>query len=92
MPSKAKKVLNTVITESKKVIEANDASRTKLNGANVPPSDPQFDALNKSNQKAEQVIATAERILGQEKTKKEWWLTIHDYLIVLDYMSKNREM
>lgn len=85
---KAKKVLNTVITESKKVIEANDASRTKLNGANVPPSDPQFDALNKSNQKAEQVIATAERILGQEKTKKEWWLTIHDYLIVLDYMSK----
>lgn len=84
---KAKKVLNTVITESKKVIEANDASRTKLNGANVPPSDPQFDALNKSNQKAEQVIATAERILGQEKTKKEWWLTIHDYLIVLDYMS-----
>lgn len=85
---KAKKVLNTVITESKKVIEANEASRTKLNGANVPPSDPQFAELNKSNKKAEQVIATAERILGQEKTKKEWWLTIHDYLIVLDYMSK----
>ena len=85
---KAKKVLNTVITESKKVIEANEASRTKLNGANVPPSDPQFAELNKSNNKAEQVIATAERILGQEKTKKEWWLTIHDYLIVLDYMSK----
>lgn len=85
---KAKKVLNTVITESKKVIEANEASRAKLNGANVPPSDPQFAELNKSNKKAEQVIATAERILGQEKTKKEWWLTIHDYLIVLDYMSK----
>lgn len=85
---KAKKVLNTVITESKKVIEANEASRTKLNGANVPPSAPQFAELNKSNKKAEQVIATAERILGQEKTKKEWWLTIHDYLIVLDYMSK----
>lgn len=85
---KAKKVLNTVITESKKVIEANEASRTKLNGANVPPSDPKFAELNNSNKKAEQVIATAERILGQEKTKKEWWLTIHDYLIVLDYMSK----
>lgn len=85
---KAKEVLKTVITESKKVIEANEASRTKLNGANVPPSDPQFAELNKSNKKAEQVIATAERILGQEKTKKEWWLTIHDYLIVLDYMSK----
>lgn len=85
---KAKKVLNTVITESKKVIEANEASRTKLNEANVPPSDPKFAELNNSNKKAEQVIATAERILDQEKTKKEWWLTIHDYLIVLDYMSK----
>ena len=84
---KAKAVLKTVIAESKKVIAANEASRTKLNGANVPPSDPQFDALNKSNKKAEQVIATAERILGQEKTKGQWWLTIHDYLIVLDYMS-----
>ena len=84
---KAKAVLKTVITESKKVIEANEASRTKLNGANVPPSDPQFAELNKSNNKAEQVIATAERILGQEKTQGQWWLTIHDYLIVLDYMS-----
>lgn len=84
---KAKEVLKTVIAESKKVIQANDASRTKLNAANVPPSDPQFDALNKSNKKAEQVIATAERILGQEKTQGQWWLTIHDYLIVLDYMS-----
>ena len=84
---KAKAVLKTVIAESKKVIEANEASRTKLNGANVPPSDPQFAELNKSNKKAEQVIATAERILGQEKTQGQWWLTIHDYLIVLDYMS-----
>lgn len=84
---KAKKVLNTVIEESKKAIAANEESRKKLQEAKVNPSDPQFDALNKSNQKAEQVIATAERILGQEETKKEWWLTIHDYLIVLDYMS-----
>lgn len=85
---KAKAVLNTVIAESKKVIAANEASRTKLQESNAPATNPQFDALNKSDQKAEQVIATAERILGQEKTKKEWWLTIHDYLIVLDYMSK----
>lgn len=85
---KAKAVLNTVIAESKKVIVANEASRTKLQESNAPATNPQFDALNKSDQKAQQVIATAERILGQEKTKKEWWLTIHDYLIVLDYMSK----
>lgn len=84
---KAKAVLNTVIAESQKVIKANEASRTKLQESNAPASDPQFAELNKSNKKAEQVIATAERILGQEKTKKEWWLTIHDYLIVLDYMS-----
>lgn len=85
---KAKEVLKTVIAESKKVIAANEASRTKLNEANVPPSDPKFAELNNSNKKAEQVIATAERILDQEKTKGKWWLTIHDYLIVLDYMSK----
>ena len=85
---KAKEVLKTVIEESTKVIEANEASRTQLNEANVPPSDPKFDELNNSNKKAEQVIATAKGILEQEKTKGTWWLTIHDYLIVLDYMSK----
>ena len=85
---KAKEVLKTVIAESKKAIEENKQNRKKLQESNAPASDPQFAELDRSNKKAEQVIATAERILGQEKDKGKWWLTIHDYLIVLDYMSK----
>lgn len=84
----AKEVLKTVIQKSNEAIKSNQDSYNSLQKANTPVSDPQFEELRLSNQKASQVIAKAEGILKQEETKGEWWLTIHDYLTVLDYMSK----
>ena len=84
----AEKVLGNVVKENQAAVNTNKASIEKLKKSAVPVSDPQYAKLELANKKAEQAIATAQRILKQKETRGQWWLTTMDYLIVLDYMSK----
>lgn len=83
----AEKVLNAVIKKSDDAISSNKKEEERLKAASVPLSDPQYDKLAKATQTASQVKATAQKILDK-KQNSQWWLTIKDYLVVLDYMSK----
>lgn len=84
----AEKVLNQAIKENQAAVAKNKASIEQLKKANVAVSDPKYAELELANKKAEQAIATAQRILSQKQSAGQWWLTTMDYLIVLDYMSK----
>lgn len=83
----AEKVLSAVIKKSDAAVASNKKEEERLKAASVPLSDPQYDKLAKATQTASQVKATAQKILDK-KQNSQWWLTIKDYLVVLDYMSK----